>query len=72
MIGLPHMRVADAEAENISPNAADTSSSTLIMEVREGRVGNAFACERCRKHKVRCVPSDTASLCQRYVGALCI
>ncbi|USP73552.1 uncharacterized protein yc1106_00826 [Curvularia clavata] len=35
------------------------------MEAREGRIGNAFACERCRKHKVRCVPSDTPSICQR-------
>ncbi|PSN69489.1 hypothetical protein BS50DRAFT_343053 [Corynespora cassiicola Philippines] len=35
------------------------------MEAREGRIGNAFACERCRKHKVRCVPSETAGLCQR-------
>ncbi|KAF2475764.1 uncharacterized protein BDR25DRAFT_322237 [Lindgomyces ingoldianus] len=35
------------------------------MEVREGRIGNAFACERCRKHKVRCVPSDTQGICQR-------
>jgi hypothetical protein len=42
-------------------------SSTVAMEAREGRSGNAFACERCRKHKVRCVPSDTASVCQRYV-----
>ncbi|KAF2188678.1 hypothetical protein K469DRAFT_724572 [Zopfia rhizophila CBS 207.26] len=31
----------------------------------EGRIGNAFACERCRKHKVRCVPSETAGSCQR-------
>jgi hypothetical protein len=31
----------------------------------EGRIGNAFACERCRKHKVRCVPSDVAGICQR-------
>ncbi|KAF1843331.1 uncharacterized protein K460DRAFT_357075 [Cucurbitaria berberidis CBS 394.84] len=35
------------------------------MEAREGRAGNAFACERCRKHKVRCVPSGTAGICQR-------
>ncbi|KAH7121030.1 hypothetical protein B0J11DRAFT_55299 [Dendryphion nanum] len=35
------------------------------MEVKEGRIGNAFACERCRKHKVRCVPSEFPSLCQR-------
>lgn len=57
-------------------------SSTIAMEAREGRSGNAFACERCkkppnqhapfltltgRKHKVRCVPSDTASVCQRCV-----
>ncbi|KAF9694004.1 hypothetical protein EKO04_007848 [Ascochyta lentis] len=40
-------------------------SSTTIMEAKEGRSGNAFACERCRKHKVRCVPSDAASVCQR-------
>ncbi|KAF1832571.1 hypothetical protein BDW02DRAFT_502728 [Decorospora gaudefroyi] len=42
-----------------------TASSAPSMEAREGRIGNAFACERCRKHKVRCVPSDTASICQR-------
>ncbi|KAL6710963.1 hypothetical protein ACN47E_006838 [Coniothyrium glycines] len=41
------------------------TSPIATVEVREGRVGNAFACERCRKHKVRCVPSDTASVCQR-------
>ncbi|KAF2637578.1 hypothetical protein P280DRAFT_492426 [Massarina eburnea CBS 473.64] len=35
------------------------------MDAREGRPGNAFACERCRKHKVRCVPSGTATICQR-------
>ncbi|KAF2734531.1 hypothetical protein EJ04DRAFT_534776 [Polyplosphaeria fusca] len=35
------------------------------MDAREGRIGNAFACERCRKHKVRCVPSDAPGLCQR-------
>ncbi|KAF2785814.1 hypothetical protein K505DRAFT_368781 [Melanomma pulvis-pyrius CBS 109.77] len=35
------------------------------MDARDGRIGNAFACERCRKHKVRCVPSDVAGLCQR-------
>ncbi|KAF1968204.1 hypothetical protein BU23DRAFT_572572 [Bimuria novae-zelandiae CBS 107.79] len=35
------------------------------MEAREGRIGNAFACERCRKHKVRCVPSEAAGICQR-------
>ncbi|KZM20537.1 sequence-specific DNA binding RNA polymerase II transcription factor [Ascochyta rabiei] len=35
------------------------------MEAKEGRSSNAFACERCRKHKVRCVPSDKASVCQR-------
>ncbi|KAF2111098.1 hypothetical protein BDV96DRAFT_614888 [Lophiotrema nucula] len=42
-----------------------SSSSIVAMEAREGRIGNAFACERCRKHKVRCVPSDTAGICQR-------
>ncbi|KAF2012929.1 hypothetical protein BU24DRAFT_465278 [Aaosphaeria arxii CBS 175.79] len=35
------------------------------MDAKEGRIGNAFACERCRKHKVRCVPSETTGLCQR-------
>ena len=85
MIGRtsPHMQ------ESLVPSATSDSSvspkphsSTIIMEAREGRSGNAFACERCkrptklcahfltltgRKHKVRCVPSDTASICQRYV-----
>ncbi|KAF1946907.1 hypothetical protein EJ02DRAFT_199576 [Clathrospora elynae] len=48
--------------ESLSPRPA---SSVHTMEAKEGRTGNAFACERCRKHKVRCVPSDTASICQR-------
>lgn len=73
--------------EPVVPSATSESSvspkphsSTVAMEGREGRSGNAFACERCkepaelhahnltstgRKHKVRCVPSDTASVCQR-------
>ncbi|KAF2850515.1 hypothetical protein T440DRAFT_90408 [Plenodomus tracheiphilus IPT5] len=65
MLGLPHMR-AGAEKADTSPVVSEPpSSSNFAMDTREGRVGNAFACERCRKHKVRCVPSDTASLCQR-------
>jgi hypothetical protein len=47
-----------------SPGAA---SFILTMESREGRAGNAFACQRCRQHKVRCVPSDTTGICQRYL-----
>ncbi|KAI8938400.1 hypothetical protein NX059_004296 [Plenodomus lindquistii] len=64
MLGLPHMR-ADAAKADTSPVSEPRSSSSFAMDTREGRVGNAFACERCRKHKVRCVPSDTANLCQR-------
>lgn len=79
----PHMQeplVPSAKSDSsVSPKPP---SSTIAMEAREGRPGNAFACERCkepeklhallltisgRKHKVRCVPSDTASVCQRYV-----
>lgn len=67
MLGLPHMRADAANAEDSPVIAEPPSSSNFAMDAREGRVGNAFACERCRKHKVRCVPSDTASICQRYV-----
>ncbi|KAF7682317.1 hypothetical protein GT037_001293 [Alternaria burnsii] len=42
-----------------------TANSVPAMDAKEGRIGNAFACERCRKHKVRCVPSDTPAICQR-------
>ncbi|KAF2676421.1 hypothetical protein K458DRAFT_447526 [Lentithecium fluviatile CBS 122367] len=57
MLGLPHQ-----PAGNMSPTP---STPVVAMEAREGRIGNAFACERCRKHKVRCVPSDTNGICQR-------
>jgi hypothetical protein len=50
-----------------SPKSAGLIFNMDGKEAREGRVGNAFACERCRKHKVRCVPSDTSGTCQRYV-----
>ncbi|KAF2996683.1 hypothetical protein E8E13_004602 [Curvularia kusanoi] len=68
MIGRtsPHMQEplvpSVPSATSMSPKP---HSFTTAMEAREGRSGNAFACERCRKHKVRCVPSDTASVCQR-------
>ncbi|CBX90683.1 hypothetical protein LEMA_P057170.1 [Plenodomus lingam JN3] len=65
MLGLPHMRTDAAKADSSPVVAEPPSTSNFAMDTREGRVGNAFACERCRKHKVRCVPSDTASLCQR-------
>ncbi|KAF1960558.1 hypothetical protein CC80DRAFT_259436 [Byssothecium circinans] len=58
MSGLPHHTAAQGES-------LATPSSIVTMEAREGRIGNAFACERCRKHKVRCVPSGTAGICQR-------
>lgn len=90
---LPHTQSLSPKSWHMigrtSPQATSGSSvsprphsSTAAMEAREGRSGNAFACERCketshfhapvltskgRKHKVRCVPSDTASVCQRYV-----
>ncbi|KAF2824409.1 hypothetical protein CC86DRAFT_55207 [Ophiobolus disseminans] len=48
-----------------SPRSPRPTNSIFAMESREGRIGNAFACERCRKHKVRCVPSDTSGICQR-------
>ncbi|KAF2035311.1 hypothetical protein EK21DRAFT_54797 [Setomelanomma holmii] len=54
-----------AETDRESPRSPKLASSIATMEAREGRIGNAFACERCRKHKVRCVPSDTANICQR-------
>jgi hypothetical protein len=53
-----------------SPRSPQPANSFFTMEgkeAKEGRIGNAFACERCRKHKVRCVPSDTSGVCQRYV-----
>ncbi|KAF2443192.1 hypothetical protein P171DRAFT_57449 [Karstenula rhodostoma CBS 690.94] len=56
MIGLPHQSAA---------GDSTPSHSIITMEAREGRIGNAFACERCRKHKVRCVPSEAAGICQR-------
>lgn len=65
MLGLPHMRADAAKADTFPVGSEPPSNSNFAMDTREGRVGNAFACERCRKHKVRCVPSDTASLCQR-------
>ncbi|KAH3983121.1 hypothetical protein HBI56_147650 [Parastagonospora nodorum] len=55
---------ADTDREE-APRSPKPANSIFTMEAREGRIGNAFACERCRKHKVRCVPSDTAGLCQR-------
>ncbi|KAJ4985896.1 hypothetical protein SVAN01_08585 [Stagonosporopsis vannaccii] len=58
----PMMPSSAKSDSSVSPKPR---SSTIAMEAREGRSGNAFACERCRKHKVRCVPSDTASVCQR-------
>lgn len=86
MIGIsPHMMqepLMPSSAKGDSSVSPKPHSSTIAMEAREGRSGNAFACERCkqliqlhahpltstgRKHKVRCVPSDTASVCQRYV-----
>ncbi|KAF1998812.1 hypothetical protein P154DRAFT_244687 [Amniculicola lignicola CBS 123094] len=57
LTGLPHQPVANEPPPSPRP--------IIAMEVREGRIGNAFACERCRKHKVRCVPSDTTGICQR-------
>ncbi|OAL03496.1 hypothetical protein IQ06DRAFT_108134 [Phaeosphaeriaceae sp. SRC1lsM3a] len=59
------MHQQPTEADRESPRSPKPTSSIFTMEAREGRIGNAFACERCRKHKVRCVPSDTAGLCQR-------
>jgi hypothetical protein len=64
MIALPHTQHSPS-ATHSPPNPPITM---ITMEAREGRIGNAFACERCRKHKVRCVPSDTASVCQRSVS----
>ncbi|ORY11334.1 hypothetical protein BCR34DRAFT_587994 [Clohesyomyces aquaticus] len=58
MIGLPHQPQSAGDQP-------PSSTSAAAVEGREGRIGNAFACERCRKHKVRCVPSDTQGLCQR-------
>ncbi|KAF2656875.1 hypothetical protein K491DRAFT_353305 [Lophiostoma macrostomum CBS 122681] len=58
MIGLPHQPAA-------SEPPSSSQHSIVTMDGREGRIGNAFACERCRKHKVRCVPSETAGICQR-------
>ncbi|KAF2877566.1 hypothetical protein BDV95DRAFT_480890 [Massariosphaeria phaeospora] len=58
MIGHPHQPAPAASEPQPPPSA-------VTMEARESRIGNAFACERCRKHKVRCVPSDTAGICQR-------
>jgi hypothetical protein len=60
-----------ANTEQESPTSPKPMSSIMTMEAREGRIGNAFACERCRKHKVRCVPSDTTGICQRYVLGTC-
>ncbi|KAL5113850.1 hypothetical protein ACEQ8H_008270 [Pleosporales sp. CAS-2024a] len=54
----------DGERETVRASPKPVSA-VFTMEAREGRIGNAFACERCRKHKVRCVPSDTTGLCQR-------
>ncbi|EUC36546.1 hypothetical protein COCCADRAFT_87763 [Bipolaris zeicola 26-R-13] len=67
MIGLPHTSATSARAQPETDGSPSPKSASLapIMDVREGRIGNAFACERCRKHKVRCVPSDTPSICQR-------
>ncbi|KAF2704320.1 hypothetical protein K504DRAFT_473527 [Pleomassaria siparia CBS 279.74] len=61
MIGLPHQPESTSASEPEPPPSAARSS----VAIGEGRIGNAFACERCRKHKVRCVPSDAAGLCQR-------
>ncbi|KAF1913150.1 hypothetical protein BDU57DRAFT_532236 [Ampelomyces quisqualis] len=54
-----------ADPDRESPKSPGPAASIFTMDAREGRPGNAFACERCRKHKVRCVASDTAGLCQR-------
>ncbi|KAH8729062.1 hypothetical protein GQ44DRAFT_701503 [Phaeosphaeriaceae sp. PMI808] len=54
-----------ADCDRESPRSPKPAGSIITMEAREGRIGNAFACERCRKHKVRCVPSDLANICQR-------
>ncbi|KAH7359544.1 hypothetical protein BKA66DRAFT_427335 [Pyrenochaeta sp. MPI-SDFR-AT-0127] len=59
------MSVHQAAGTERLPRSPVPASSILTMEAREGRTGNAFACERCRKHKVRCVPSETAGICQR-------
>ncbi|PVH98082.1 hypothetical protein DM02DRAFT_531897 [Periconia macrospinosa] len=64
MSGLPH-HTAPATATATTSDAVASSSSSVAMEAKEGRSGNAFACERCRKHKVRCVPSAAAGICQR-------
>jgi hypothetical protein len=64
--GLPHTMHQPADTDRDSPRSPKPTSSIFTMEAREGRIGNSFACERCRKHKVRCVPSDTTGLCQRY------
>lgn len=64
------MRADIAAVDKPTVVSEPPSSSHLAMDAREGRIGNAFACERCRKHKVRCVPSDTPSSCQRYVEPL--
>jgi hypothetical protein len=64
MIGLPHMSAQPEADGSPSPRIA---KSVPAMDAKEGRIGNAFACERCRKHKVRCVPSDTPAICQRFV-----
>lgn len=66
--GLPHMQHQPGAEADEPPKSPGPTSSIFTMEAREGRIGNAFACERCRKHKVRCVPSDTAGICQRYVS----
>ncbi|CAI6337584.1 unnamed protein product [Periconia digitata] len=58
MSGLPHLTATPT-------NSVATPNSNVAMEAKEGRSGNAFACERCRKHKVRCVPSGAAGICQR-------
>jgi hypothetical protein len=66
MLRLPHQS-STASASELEPPSAPSAATAAAMDAREGRIGNAFACERCRKHKVRCVPSDAPSLCQRYV-----
>jgi hypothetical protein len=67
----PHTMHQPADADRDFPRSPKPANSLFTMESREGRIGNAFACERCRKHKVRCVPSDTTGICQRYVSREC-
>ena len=57
MIGLPHMS-ANAQPETDASPSPTTTGASSSMETKEGRIGNAFACERCRKHKVRPTSSD--------------